>query len=747
MTNSANQTNQSVRDDGRRYTVQLVVRGEPDRVGLEELLDERYDVVVDETLQPVDCYIVGDRMVGAYRDELRARKHEADPTFCPVLVIQQEGANGTVPLPSEQPGDGPPLVDEVVSAPADRITLYRRLGNLLARREQSLDLTGRYEAVKTRFRRLFESTNDATVVVTPAGDEITECNPAAAELFEYTRDELRSASPAETICVEERERFQSFLQAVQEAGQKTTDDLTCQTKAGETRQLEVSAATLEDSDQSPVILSARDVTERKAYEKELELKSRAMDEAPVGITISDPDQDDNPMVYVNDGFTEVTGYPVEEALGRNCRFLQGDGTRDRSVARMREAIDADEPVSVELRNYREDGTQFWNRVSIAPVRDDTGDVTNYVGFQEDVTERKEREQDLQLFRKAVENAGHAVFITDREGTIEYVNPVFEARTGYTREEAVGRTPRLLKSGKQEGEFYDRMWETILSGGQWDAHLVNQRKNGALYHVDQTISPITNDTGEITHFVTIEADVTNRRLREQQLAVLNRVLRHNLRNGMNVVQGQAERLSESLGDEADLQANAAAIEDRAETLAALGEKAQTVRSLFDGELPTEASYDVRKLLTDVVEEFSESHPTASVTLGDVDSVSVRADSRLEKAVTELLDNAIIHNDTAVAEVTVTVATAEKKGSREWVEIEIADNGPGIPDHEQETIERGEETSLQHGTGLGLWMVYWTVSLFGGEVSIEDNSPRGTRVILSLPRASDGDSTRTAAADHH
>jgi signal transduction histidine kinase len=217
--------------------------------------------------------------------------------------------------------------------------------------------------------------------------------------------------------------------------------------------------------------------------------------------------------------------------------------------------------------------------------------------------------------------------------------------------------------------------------------------------------------------------------------------------MNVVQGQAERLSESLADDADLQANAAAIEDRAETLVALGEKAQTVRSLFDGELPTEASYDVRKLLTDVVEEFSESHPTASVTLGDVDSVSVRADSRLEKAVTELLDNAIIHNDTAVAEVTVAVATAEKKGPREWVEIEIADNGPGIPDHEQETIERGEETSLQHGTGLGLWMVYWTVSLFGGEVSIEDNSPRGTRVILSLPRASDGDSTRTAAADHH
>ncbi|MFC7057647.1 PAS domain S-box protein [Halovenus salina] len=725
---------QSTLERAEQHTIQLLVHGESDRVALGDLLDERYDILDDEAVQPVDCYLVSDRTFPVYCDELQELKEEGHPTFTPVLLVQQEESNGTVPLPSEQNDDGPPLIDEVVSAPVDRVTLVRRVENLLARREQSLELSQRYEDAKTRFQKLFNSTNDAIFVVGPTGQEITECNPAAADLLGYTRDELLSVAPTQTIHADERARFQSFLGAVQETGTGSADDLRCQTKDGETRRLDVSAATLEESDGSPIIVSARDVTERKAYERELELKSRAMDEAPIGITITDHEQEDNPMVYVNDGFAEVTGYPAEEALGRNCRFLQGEATREEPVTRMREAVNAAEPVSVELRNYRKDGSQFWNRVSIAPVRDDTGTVTNYIGFQQDVTERKEREQTLQLFRKAVENAGQSVFITDREGTIEYVNPVFEQRTGYTREEAVGQTPRILKSGKHDDEFYEQLWETLLAGKQWDGHLINQRKNGELYHVDETVSPITNGGDEITHFVAIKADVTNRRLREQQLEVLNRLLRHNLRNGTNVIQGRATVLQDLLDDE-ELQTNVTEIEHRADALATLGDKANTVRSLFESDPQTETPYDVTELLTEVVAKFSEANPTASVTLGEVEAVSVRADSRLEMAMTELLDNAIVHNESAVPEVTVSVRPASEKGAKDWAEIEITDNGPGIPDHEQETIERGEETSLQHGTGLGLWIVYWTVSLFGGEISIQDNEPRGTRVTLMVPRASE------------
>jgi len=118
---------------------------------------------------------------------------------------------------------------------------------------------------------------------------------------------------------------------------------------------------------------------------------RAMDEAPVGITLTDPSGPDNPLVYVNDSFVEMTGYERSEVLGRNCRFLQGPDTEDAPVERLREAIDAAEPVSVVLRNYRKNGAMFWNEVTVAPIRDDAGQVTHYIGFQQDVTARKEAE--------------------------------------------------------------------------------------------------------------------------------------------------------------------------------------------------------------------------------------------------------------------------------------------------------------------------------------------------------------------
>ncbi|WP_123619822.1 helix-turn-helix domain-containing protein [Halorubrum sp. CSM-61] len=122
------------------------------------------------------------------------------------------------------------------------------------------------------------------------------------------------------------------------------------------------------------------------------LKTRTMDEAPVGITVADATQPDMPLVYVNAAFERVTGYSTSYAVGRNCRFLQGEATREKPVTRMRAAIEAGESTTVELRNYRRSGELFWNEVTLAPLRNDAGEVTYYVGFQQDVTRRKRAEQ-------------------------------------------------------------------------------------------------------------------------------------------------------------------------------------------------------------------------------------------------------------------------------------------------------------------------------------------------------------------
>lgn len=140
----------------------------------------------------------------------------------------------------------------------------------------------------------------------------------------------------------------------------------------------------------------QDITDRKERELELEQMTHAVDAAPIGITLTDPAQDDNPLIYVNDGFVELTGYSRSEALGRNCRFLQGENTNPDTVAKVRRAIDAEEPVSVDFQNYRADGTMFWNHLEIAPIRDADGELLNYIGFQQDATARVERHRQLDI---------------------------------------------------------------------------------------------------------------------------------------------------------------------------------------------------------------------------------------------------------------------------------------------------------------------------------------------------------------
>ena len=138
--------------------------------------------------------------------------------------------------------------------------------------------------------------------------------------------------------------------------------------------------------------------ELEAALTELRVRDRAMAEAPIGITIADA-AGDNPIVDVNDAFVELTGYDRSEVIGRNCRFLQGEGTDDAGVRAMREAIAAREPVSTDVVNYTRNGERFWNRVDIAPVPDDTGEVTHFVGFQTDITERKLHEQRVNVLNR------------------------------------------------------------------------------------------------------------------------------------------------------------------------------------------------------------------------------------------------------------------------------------------------------------------------------------------------------------
>ena len=467
---------------------------------------------------------------------------------------------------------------------------------------------------------------------------------------------------------------------------------------------------------------------------EQRLQGQEIDEAPIGITISDPSQPDNPLIRVNDGFCEQTGYDREEILGRNCRFLQGEATREEPVAKMRDAIDTEEPVTVELRNYHKDDSMFWNRVTITPIRSESGTVANYLGYQQDITAKKEYQQDLSLFREQAEEADKAIFITDPEGTIQYVNPAFEALTGYSSAEAIGRSPRILKSGQHDETFYAELWETITAGEVWEAELTNQTKHGELFEVEQKIVPVTDEHGEITHFVGIEQDITEQVLTTQTLDVLNRVLRHNLRTATQIIDGHAELLeAEEMGPEAR-QLSAATIREQAAAMEKIAERTATIREIWD---PTENQQtwehlDIQSLIETYRTQYRDA--TISTTIHGESNVRIRNTGLFELALDEAIENAIEHTDQSLPEVEITVQRALESNH---VQIVVADNGPGIPEDERHVIESGEETPMSHSLGVGLWLMEWVTTTLGGEFTIADNEPRGARLEFELPVAdSDG-----------
>lgn len=151
-------------------------------------------------------------------------------------------------------------------------------------------------------------------------------------------------------------------------------------------------------------------------------------------------------------------------------------------------------------------------------------LAKYVEQEANVTRTIRRKNErLRTFRKAIEHAGHAIFLTDTDGTITYANQAVESVTGYSRGEVLGEDPSLWKSGEHDDAFYRELWETVTRGEVWDGQIVNERKDGSLCWVDMTIAPIVDDEGGVEQFVAVDTDITDRRKRKEKIADQNRRL--------------------------------------------------------------------------------------------------------------------------------------------------------------------------------------------------------------------------------
>jgi len=348
-----------------------------------------------------------------------------------------------------------------------------------------------------------------------------------------------------------------------------------------------------------------------------------------------------------------------------------------------------------------------------------------------------REAEARKFKKAADYSGHSILITDRDGTIQYVNTAWEDMTGYDASEAIGRTPRLLKSGEHDDAFYDELWATILAGDIWEGELVNERKNGERFVIHQTIAPLLTETGEIDGFVAIHDEITERKAYEErlesdlhtsveQLQVLARVLRHNIRNEMNVVSGTAEAVRTKT-DDTEIEAMTTRIEQASERLLTQADKQRAIVQLLL-EPSSEVTLQLDEVVGGVVGRLTAKYPHAAVTVDVPAELELTTIPELRQAITELVENAIVHAERATPAVTISAQSRD-----EVVEISVTDDSPEIPAVERQVIaEETEIDALLHSSGMGLWLASRTVRQAGGTIRFEDADPRGNVVTLVVPQ---------------
>lgn len=225
--------------------------------------------------------------------------------------------------------------------------------------------------------------------------------------------------------------------------------------------------------------------------------------------------------FVNRRMAEMLGHTFDEMLGRPLfDFMFGIDVEQKKAELERRRHGVSEQV--ETRYRRKDGRELWARVTTSPIMSENGRFEGALAMVSDITEERRAEleqrrarETINLLSRVVEQTADSIVITDYEGKIEYVNPAFEATTGYVREEVVGKTPRLLKSDLQDQAFYSKLWNQILLGEDFRGTLVNRKKSGELYWADQTISPIKDSAGTICHFVSVLKDITAFRKQQEQ----------------------------------------------------------------------------------------------------------------------------------------------------------------------------------------------------------------------------------------
>lgn len=602
------------------------------------------------------------------------------------------------------------------------------------------------------YRQIFDGVNDAIFVETTKG-EVLDVNARACEIFGWTRDEFLSKTIRDMVPPE----HEALLPEEQDESTLSEEPFeTVNVRAnGERFPVSISGRVQDFGEEKRLLIVLRDITEQKRVEEELQEQHEFLFHVIESLT--------QPFYVINvdDYSIKLSNSAANMAGGlmqqNTCYALTHrrdepcDGIEHSCP--MQTVIRTKQATHCEHTHYNVDGNPRIFDIHGYPIFDENGNVVQMIEYAMDITERKKAEAELKKLSRAITYSSNSVVITNLEGKIEYVNPAFTKVTGYTKEEALDANPRVLKSNVHDDAFYTALWETICSGQVWQGEFCNRKKDGTIFWESASISPVLDADGEITHFVAVKEDITDRKKAVQALQEAKEAaeeaaqakadflanMSHEIRTPLNAIYGMTSLMLDTPLN-AEQEDFIETIRGGSDTLLKVINDILDFSKIEAGKMELEMQpFYVRNCVEEALDLLAEKAAdkmldlayfiedgTPNVVVGDV--------TRLRQILVNLLNNAIKFTDTG--EVVINVKGMFVENSQYELTFSVRDTGIGIPKEKIEKLFKSfsqvdsSTTRKYGGTGLGLAISRQLAENMGGTMWVESEESKGSTFYFTI-----------------
>jgi PAS domain S-box-containing protein len=603
-----------------------------------------------------------------------------------------------------------------------------------------------------RLAAIVEFSEDA-IIGKDLNSIVTSWNKGAERIFGYTASEMVGTSIMRLIPADRWEEENQILGKIKSGESVEHFETLRQTKNGRLIDVSVTASPIKDATGKPIGVSkvARDITERKRAEQQLNLLNTCVSNLNDIVLITEADPIDEPgprIVFVNEAFERITGYTSAETLGRSPRFLQGERTDRRVLTEIRESLARRQPIRRQIINYGKDGTEYWLDMDIVPICDIAGKCTHFAAIERDITERKRAEEQIVEQAALLDKARDAILVRDLEGKILFWNKGAERMYGWTRQEAVGRN--VSDIFYTNPKRFEEVNGLTISQGEWHGELQHLTKDRRELTIEARWTLIRDNEGHPKSVLAINTDITDRKKLEAQFMRAQRMesigtlaggVAHDLNNILAPIMMSIDILKE-ISENPQARSILETIEVSAKRGADIVRQVLSFARGLEGQRievqPKHLLKDLENIIKDTFPkdirlQFSIPNDIWTI-LGDPTQVHqillnlcVNARDAMPNG-----GNLTIGVENCVLDEQYAAMNIQAKPGR-YVNISVTDSGTGMPADLIDKIFEPFFTTkaLNKGTGLGLSTVMAIVKSHDGIVNVYSEPGKGTTFKVYLP----------------